>query len=179
MSAHVWQLAVPHFVLGLGLGIVDASLMPLLAKLADESYHAGYGAVYALAQTSVALAYSSGKYVCPCSLMFGFLIVSIQCSVTGPLIGGQLVPLIGFPDLIRSVGFINIMFCPFLLFLYESSEHEGGISSIPILRPQHSLLAPGMQMTVRNKLIQPDQQHQQSKTNSLYQRFYNDDLEWD
>lgn len=35
--------------------------MPLLARIADEKYHAGYGAVYALAQTSVALAYSLGK----------------------------------------------------------------------------------------------------------------------
>lgn len=61
MAKKVWQLTLPHFILGLGLGIVDASLMPLLARLADDKYHAGYGAVYALAQTSVALAYSLGK----------------------------------------------------------------------------------------------------------------------
>jgi hypothetical protein len=36
--------------------------MPLLACLADENHHAaGYGVVYALAQTAVALAYSFGK----------------------------------------------------------------------------------------------------------------------
>lgn len=47
-------------MLGIGLGIVDASLMPLLARIADEKHHSGYSAVYALAQTSVALAYSFG-----------------------------------------------------------------------------------------------------------------------
>ena len=66
MGKYIWQLALPHFTLGLGLGIVDASLMPLLAKIADENYHAGYGSVYAVAQTSVALAYSLGS----CSLYY-------------------------------------------------------------------------------------------------------------
>jgi len=63
MASTVWQLAMPHFFLGIGLGIIDASLMPLLARLADERYEAGYGAVYALAQTAVALAYSTGAVV--------------------------------------------------------------------------------------------------------------------
>jgi len=58
----VWQLSFPHFTLGLGLGIVDASLMPLLACFTDDMRHeASYGTVYALAQTSVALAYSLGR----------------------------------------------------------------------------------------------------------------------
>ncbi len=62
MAKMVWQLAIPHFALGLSLGIVDASLMPLLACLADDNHHAGYGVVYSLAQTSVALAYSIGNW---------------------------------------------------------------------------------------------------------------------
>ncbi|CAL8087193.1 unnamed protein product [Orchesella dallaii] len=97
----VWKLAFPHFTLGLGLGIVDASLMPLLARIADDKYHAGYGAVYALAQTSVALAYS-----------------------LGPLMGGELVPIIGFPDLIRSIGFLNLLFCPFLFLLSDADSRR-------------------------------------------------------
>lgn len=31
--------------------------------------------------------------------------------------GGELVPLIGFPDLIRSIGFLNLLFCPFMFLL--------------------------------------------------------------
>lgn len=54
------QYAVTRF-LGIGLGIVDASLMPLLASFADSRQQANYGTVYALAQTAVALAYSLGS----------------------------------------------------------------------------------------------------------------------
>ncbi|OXA61420.1 Synaptic vesicular amine transporter [Folsomia candida] len=93
----VWQLTLPHFALGLSLGIVDASLMPMLACLADEYHQAGYGVVYALAQTSVALAYS-----------------------IGPLLGGELVPIIGFPDLMRMIGFVNLLFCPVIILLAHS-----------------------------------------------------------
>ena len=52
---------------------------------------------------------------------------------SGPLVGGQLVRLIGFPDLIRSVGFINIIFCPFLLLLapYEKPGPEQQIQHEP------------------------------------------------
>jgi len=40
----------------------------------------------------------------------------------GPLLGGQLVRLIGFPDLIRSVGFLNLIFAPFTILLAEQER---------------------------------------------------------
>lgn len=54
-------LAGPHLCLGLGVGTVDASLMPLLAALVDARHVAAYGAVYAIAQAAVALAYFLGQ----------------------------------------------------------------------------------------------------------------------
>ena len=55
------HLVLPHFCIGLGIGIVDASLMPLLARLVERhGLTDGYGAVYALSQTAVCLAYSVG-----------------------------------------------------------------------------------------------------------------------
>jgi MFS family permease len=57
----VGQLAVPHFGLGLGIGVVDAALVPLLASLMDSRYAAHYGSVYALQQMAVSLAYSLGR----------------------------------------------------------------------------------------------------------------------
>lgn len=66
-------LIIPHFFLGLGIGVLDTSLVPFLARLADEtaSSEAGkeidemssssYGSVYAIQQTAVSLAYSVGK----------------------------------------------------------------------------------------------------------------------
>jgi hypothetical protein len=58
LATSMWDLVLPHFGLGLGIGIVDSSLMPLLATLVDEEGHgSGYGSVYAIAQTAVSLAY--------------------------------------------------------------------------------------------------------------------------
>jgi DHA1 family solute carrier family 18 vesicular amine transporter 1/2 len=59
------QLAVPHFGLGLGIGVVDAALVPLLASLMDCRYSAHYGSVYALQQMAVSLAYSLGRKFLP------------------------------------------------------------------------------------------------------------------
>lgn len=88
------QLSIPHFGLGLSVGAVDAALVPLLANLVDLKGGNQYGRVYALQQVSVSLAYSFG-----------------------PLLGGQAIHLLGFPWLMRLVGFINIAFCPFLVEL--------------------------------------------------------------
>lgn len=55
------QLVVPHFLLGFGIGAVDAALVPLLAALVDTRYSTPYGTVYAMQQISVSLAYSLGK----------------------------------------------------------------------------------------------------------------------
>lgn len=54
-------LAGPHLFLGMGVGTVDAALMPLLAALVDARHVAAYGAVYAIAQAAVALAYFVGE----------------------------------------------------------------------------------------------------------------------
>ncbi|GIX69045.1 hypothetical protein CEXT_221851 [Caerostris extrusa] len=45
-----------------GCGVMDASLMPLLANVVDIRYVAIYGTVYAIAETAVCLSYSIGKY---------------------------------------------------------------------------------------------------------------------
>ena len=63
-ATSIWGLALPHFLLGLGIGIVDSALMPLLANLVDEEGHGeAYGSVYAIAQTAVSLAYGLGQKI--------------------------------------------------------------------------------------------------------------------
>lgn len=64
-------LALPHLILGLGVGTVDAALMPHLAALVDARHVAAYGAVYAVAQAAVALAYFLGKNCLRWSEYFG------------------------------------------------------------------------------------------------------------
>ena len=41
-------------------GIVDASMMPLLALLVETRHMAVYGSVYAIAQVSISLAFALG-----------------------------------------------------------------------------------------------------------------------
>lgn len=71
----VSSLIIPHFGLGLGIGILDTSLVPYLARLADtvtvnyddssevteDQSSSNYGSVYAIQQTAVSLAYSIGE----------------------------------------------------------------------------------------------------------------------
>jgi len=70
----VAQLLLPHFALGLGIGVIDAALVPLLATFVDatlaqedqgegSSSMSSYGTVYAIQQTSVSLAYCLGKWI--------------------------------------------------------------------------------------------------------------------
>lgn len=76
----VSNLIIPHFLLGLGIGVLDTSLVPYLARLADSltsneetlesqgESNASYGSVYAIQQTAVCLAYSVGE------LSFGWIL---------------------------------------------------------------------------------------------------------
>lgn len=94
LTTSIRQLALPHFFLGLGVGAVDATLVPLLAYLVENKGGNKYGPVYSLQQIAVCLAYS-----------------------LGPLIGGEAVHSIGFPWMMRLTGCLNIMFCPLMLEL--------------------------------------------------------------
>ena len=105
LSTHILQLVVPHFGLGLGIGIIDASLMPLLAYLVDSRYVALYGSVYAIAQVAVCIAYS-----------------------IGPLLGGHLVKTIGFAWVMRIVGILNLLYCPLCYFLRNTPVHDENVA---------------------------------------------------
>ncbi|XP_002054478.3 synaptic vesicular amine transporter [Drosophila virilis] len=106
----VAQLLLPHFALGLGIGVIDAALVPLLATFVDatlaqdelgetSSSTSSYGTVYAIQQTSVSLAYC-----------------------LAPLIGGELAQSFGFAWLMRIVGIFNILYGPILVYLYQKYD---------------------------------------------------------
>ena len=74
--------------------------MPFLANVVDSKFFTLYGSVYAIAQTAVCLAYS-----------------------LGPFIGGQLIKMgLEFSVLIRIVGLMNLLYCPFCLMLRNANE---------------------------------------------------------
>ncbi|XP_021355601.1 synaptic vesicular amine transporter-like [Mizuhopecten yessoensis] len=94
LATSVAELILPHFGLGLGLGITDAAIMPLLALLVDTRHVAVYGSVYAIAQLAVCLAYG-----------------------IGPSIAGQIVKLVGFSWLMWGIAIINVAFSPLCILL--------------------------------------------------------------
>lgn len=110
MASSINQLTFPHFGLGLGVGALDAALVPLLAYLVDAQGNKNYGPVYAIQQTAVSLAYS-----------------------LGPLLGGEVIHSIGFPWLMRIIGLLNVLYCPLLIELenepvsIEILFHNGGM----------------------------------------------------
>lgn len=99
LAITISELAFPHFGLGLGVGSLDAVLVPLLANLVDSQGNNHYGPVFAIQQASVSLAYSFG-----------------------PLLGGEVVHTIGFPWLMRLIGLLNVIYCPLLLELENVSS---------------------------------------------------------
>ncbi|EFN66688.1 Synaptic vesicular amine transporter [Camponotus floridanus] len=86
------QLIFPHLAMGLGIGVADAALVPLLASLVDRN--GNYGPVYSIQQVAVSLAYS-----------------------LGPIVGSEMVRAIGFPWVMRVVGIVNMAYCPLLIYL--------------------------------------------------------------
>ncbi|XP_025094241.1 synaptic vesicular amine transporter-like isoform X2 [Pomacea canaliculata] len=97
-STTIPQLTLPHLGLGLGLGITDAAVMPLLALLVDRRHDSFYGCVYAIVQLAVCLAYS-----------------------VGPSVAGLIVKSVGFPWLMRGMAIINLLFSPLCLMLRKAS----------------------------------------------------------
>ncbi|KAK3799315.1 hypothetical protein RRG08_048822 [Elysia crispata] len=112
------QLILPHFGLGLGLGITDAAVMPLLALLVDLRHEAFYGCVYAVVQLAVCLAY-----------------------FVGPSVAGLLVSAVGFPWLMRGMALMNIVYCPLCYLLSKAPlEAEDGtlLSKDPTATPNYT-----------------------------------------
>lgn len=97
------RLLMPHFGLGFGIGVLDASLVPYLSSRIDAKYggwcagseccsasdtlSASYGTVYAIQQMAVSLAYSAS-----------------------PLLASEIVEFMGFPILMLLIGLMNIAY---------------------------------------------------------------------
>lgn len=116
-------LLVPHFTLGLGIGILDAALVPLLATIVDQGFcdsvgedHtpnqngsnadsdggiANYGVVYAIQQMAVSLAYAMA-----------------------PLLGGEIAQYVSFGWLMAAVGCANVGYALLLMVLLVRRSND-------------------------------------------------------
>ncbi|BHF66379.1 hypothetical protein SprV_0200939600 [Sparganum proliferum] len=95
------HLLVPVFTLGVGIGMVDASMMPQMGCLVDLRHVAVYGSVYAIADAAFCL---------------GFAI--------GPVVSGSLAQTVGFSWSIWGIASVSTAYAPLLFFLRNPRKRE-------------------------------------------------------
>ncbi|MEE6509221.1 hypothetical protein FKM82_025001 [Ascaphus truei] len=101
LAANIYQLIIPNGGIGIGLGMVDSSIMPIMGHLVDLRHTSVYGGVYAISDIALCL---------------GFAV--------GPITGGAIVRAIGFFWLMVIIGVLNIIYAPLCIFLRNPPAKE-------------------------------------------------------
>ncbi|KAJ8263570.1 hypothetical protein COCON_G00160270 [Conger conger] len=113
-ATSIYGLIGPNGGLGFAIGMVDSSMMPIMAYLVDIRHASVYGSVYAIADVAFCL---------------GFAV--------GPSMGGAIVRSIGFPNLMVIIGIINILYAPLCWFLRSPAAREEKMAIINQECPMH------------------------------------------
>ncbi|NWI75184.1 VMAT1 protein, partial [Dryoscopus gambensis] len=106
LATNIYGLIGPNAGLGFAIGMVDSSMMPIMAYLVDLRHTSAYGTVYAIADVAFCM---------------GFAI--------GPSTGGAIVRALGFPWLMVVVGALNVAYAP-LCWLLRSPPAAGEKTAI-------------------------------------------------
>ncbi|XP_041327616.1 chromaffin granule amine transporter [Pyrgilauda ruficollis] len=101
LATNIYGLIGPNAGLGFAIGMVDSSMMPIMAYLVDLRHTSAYGTVYAIADVAF------------CT---GFAI--------GPSTGGAIVRALGFPWLMVMVGVLNVAYAPLCWLLRSPPATE-------------------------------------------------------
>ncbi|XP_011795182.1 PREDICTED: chromaffin granule amine transporter isoform X2 [Colobus angolensis palliatus] len=101
LARNIFGLIGPNAGLGLAIGMVDSSMMPIMGHLVDLRHTSVYGSVYAIADVAFCM---------------GFAI--------GPSTGGAIVQAIGFPWLMVITGVVNIVYAPLCYYLRSPPAKE-------------------------------------------------------
>uniref|UniRef100_A0A671UU61 Solute carrier family 18 member 2 n=1 Tax=Sparus aurata TaxID=8175 RepID=A0A671UU61_SPAAU len=104
-ATNIYGLILPNFGVGFAIGMVDASMMPIMGYLVDLRHVSVYGSVYAIADVAFCM---------------GFAL--------GPSIGGSIAESIGFPWVMTIIGIVDIFFAPLCIFLRNPPGQEEKIS---------------------------------------------------
>uniref|UniRef100_A0A8R1Y2Q0 MFS domain-containing protein n=1 Tax=Onchocerca volvulus TaxID=6282 RepID=A0A8R1Y2Q0_ONCVO len=90
----VGGLMLPNFLMGFSIGMIDASMFPLMGHLVDIRHVGVYGSIYAIADAAFCFAFA-----------------------LGPFFSGPLVRSVGFASMLRIIAAINFLYAPLMLFL--------------------------------------------------------------
>ncbi|XP_056102703.1 chromaffin granule amine transporter isoform X2 [Rhinichthys klamathensis goyatoka] len=113
-AKNIYGLIGPNGGLGFAIGMVDSSMMAIMAYLVDIRHASVYGSVYAIADVA---------------LCMGFAV--------GPSTGGAIVRAIGFPNLMVIIGVVNILYAPLCFFLKNPAVREEKMAIINQECPMH------------------------------------------
>ncbi|CAJ0569271.1 unnamed protein product, partial [Mesorhabditis spiculigera] len=95
-ATSVGGLIIPHLFMGFSIGMIDASMFPLMGHLVDLRHVGVYGSIYAIADAAFCFAFA-----------------------LGPFFSGPLVRSVGFPTMMYIIAIINFIYAP-LMFMLRS-----------------------------------------------------------
>lgn len=107
LAVNIYGLIGPNAGIGIALGMVDASIMPIMGHLVDLRHTSVYGGIYAISDIALCL---------------GFAV--------GPATGGAIAKAIGFTWLMVIIGILNIIYAPLCLFLRNPPAREEKLAII-------------------------------------------------
>ncbi|KAL7073090.1 hypothetical protein ACQ4LE_008100 [Meloidogyne hapla] len=90
----IYGLVLPNFFMGFSIGMIDASMFPMMGYIVDIRHVGVYGSIYAIADAAFCFAF--------------FL---------GPFFSGPLVRYVGFPTMMYFIAAINFCYAPLMFFL--------------------------------------------------------------
>ncbi|KHJ98054.1 hypothetical protein OESDEN_01967 [Oesophagostomum dentatum] len=92
----VTGLIFPHLFMGFSIGMIDASMFPLMGHLVDLRHVGVYGSIYAIADAAFCFAFA-----------------------LGPFFSGPLVKSVGFPTMMYLIAIINFAYAPLMFLLRD------------------------------------------------------------
>uniref|UniRef100_A0A183C103 MFS domain-containing protein n=1 Tax=Globodera pallida TaxID=36090 RepID=A0A183C103_GLOPA len=93
-ASSVFGLILPNFCMGFSIGMIDASMFPMMGHIVDQRHVGVYGSIYAIADAAFCFAF--------------FL---------GPFFSGPLVRTVGFPTMMYMIAVVNFCYAPLMFFL--------------------------------------------------------------
>ncbi|OCT90117.1 chromaffin granule amine transporter [Xenopus laevis] len=101
LARNIYGLIGPNAAIGVALGMVDSSIMPIMGYLVDLRHTSVYGGIYA---------------ICDIALCLGFAV--------GPSLAGIIASKIGFSWLMVIIAILNILFAPLCILLRSPPAKE-------------------------------------------------------
>ncbi|KAI1705552.1 major facilitator superfamily domain-containing protein [Ditylenchus destructor] len=99
-ATSVGGLIVPNFCMGFSIGMIDASMFPMMGYIVDVRHVGVYGSIYAIADAAFCFAFA-----------------------LGPFFSGPLVRSVGFPTMMYMIAIINFLYAPLMFFLRTIPEN--------------------------------------------------------